>query len=393
MSTLRAFEGFGLELEYMLVGRDSLDVAPVAESALERRRAPTWSNELVAHVVELKNPQPTPDLATLSRAFHAEVRAMNAALAPLGARLMPAGMHPWMDPRAETRLWPRDDDGIYRTYDRIFGCRSHGWANVQSTHINLPFADDGEFARLHAAVRLALPILPAIAASSPYAEGRAAGPLDYRLHVYRDNAGAVPEMNGELVPEPIASRRQYERELLEPLYRALAPRDPEGRLRHEWANARGAIARFDRSALEIRVLDVQEHPAADVAIAAAIIDLVAALYEREPPQLPTGELARILDACIRDADRALIDSPRYVEALAGSPGVCTAGELWARLVERLAAARHREIWEPTLRAILEHGPLARRLLAVLGGAPSRDSLRHVYENLCECLEQGVAFGA
>jgi hypothetical protein len=31
-------------------------------------------------------------------------------------------------------------------------------------------------------------------------------------------------------------------------------------LRHEWVNARGAIARFDRSAIEIRVLDVAECP-------------------------------------------------------------------------------------------------------------------------------------
>ena len=30
----------------------------------------------------------------------------------------------------------------------------------QSTHLNLPFYDDEEFAKLHAAVRMILPILP-----------------------------------------------------------------------------------------------------------------------------------------------------------------------------------------------------------------------------------------
>ena len=46
---LRAFAGYGLELEYMLVRRDTLDVAPIAEQALAARRpsdAFDWSNEL-----------------------------------------------------------------------------------------------------------------------------------------------------------------------------------------------------------------------------------------------------------------------------------------------------------------------------------------------------------
>ena len=46
----------------------------------------------------------------------------------------------------------------------------------------------------------------------------------------------------------------------------IAPLDPDGTLQHEWLNSRGAIARFDRNAIEIRVLDIQECPVADLAI-------------------------------------------------------------------------------------------------------------------------------
>ena len=373
--SLAAFRAFGLELEYMVVRRDTLEVAPIAERVLPRQN---WSNELVAHVVELKNPSPTPDLAALAASLQEEVRAMNAALEPLGTRLMPAAMHPWMDPRSETRLWPHDNE-IYRTYHRIFDCRSHGWANLQSVHINLPFADDAEFARLHAAVRLALPIIPAIAASSPFAEGRATGWLDYRLHAYDGNARVVPQMNGDLVPEPVSSRAQYERELLRPLYDALAPHDRDGLLRYEWANARGAIARFDRNAIEIRVVDVQECPAADVAIAALIIDFVRLLYEEGAPSLPTRELARILRACMRDAERTLIDSPAYLEALTGSAQARDAAAVWARIAQRMPDAPYRALWSP----VLERPPLARRL----GERPSREA----YEQLCECLQNGIPY--
>jgi gamma-glutamyl:cysteine ligase YbdK (ATP-grasp superfamily) len=106
----------------------------------------------------------------MAAGFQAEVRAIGRQLEPLGARLMPTAMHPWMNPAAETRLWPHDQAEIYQAYDRVFGCSQHGQANLQSMHLNLPFANDAEFARLHAAVRLVLPILPALAASSPIVE-------------------------------------------------------------------------------------------------------------------------------------------------------------------------------------------------------------------------------
>ena len=80
----------------------------------------------------------------------------------MGCTLLPGGVHPWMDPSKETRLWPHEYNEVYRSFDRIFGCAGHGWSNLQSTHLNLPFADDDEFGRLHAAIRAILPLLPAL---------------------------------------------------------------------------------------------------------------------------------------------------------------------------------------------------------------------------------------
>jgi carboxylate-amine ligase len=396
-SALHAFEGFGIELEYMIVRRDTFDVLPVAERALQDPPGgEAWSNELVAHVLELKNPLPSADLGALASQFGRRVREMNRALGTAGGRLMPGAMHPWMDPRRETRLWTRDNAAVYRAYDRIFDCRAHGWANLQSMQINLPFAGDAQFARLHAAVRLALPILPAVAAASPFRDGRAPGPLDCRLAAYRENAGAVPALNGCMIPEPVRSRAQYEREVLRPLYAALAPHDPEGALRHEWANARGAIARFDRDAIEIRVLDMQECPRADIALAALVIDLVELLYEDEKKlragdAIPTEELARVLDLCTHGAERAPLDSPAYLEALGVGPAPRDAADAWARLTERLRGAAHRALWQAWLDRFLADGPLARRMLRAAGAEPSRAALARLCRDLCECLENDRRF--
>lgn len=401
-SVFHAFTGYGIELEYMIVDRQTLSVLPVADELLRRaagackaevkRGKFCWSNELVLHLIELKNTTPDPALEPLPAAFQAEIRSIDRLLEPLGARLMPTAMHPWMDPLAETRLWPHDDAVIYRTYDRIFGCQAHGWANLQSMHLNLPFADDAEFARLHAAIRLALPIIPALAASSPIAEGRLTGFMDFRMEVYRTHQAKIPSSIARVIPDAVASRAEYHAAILVPMYREIAPFDPDGVLQHEWLNVRGAIPRFDRNAIEIRVIDVQECPQADLATAAAVTAVVRALYDAEsmPQAIGTDTLVSILHACIRDAEQALIDDAGYLRLL-GFPGrQCQAGELWRHLIEAtpLDSSEH---WREPLRVILEQGPLARRILRAVGPDCPKARLDTVYRELCDCLEAGRMF--
>jgi gamma-glutamyl:cysteine ligase YbdK (ATP-grasp superfamily) len=324
---------------------------------------------------------------------------MNTMLVPFGARLMPGGMHPWMDPRTETRLWSHDHAAVYRAYDAIFGCRSHGWANLQSTHVNLPFGNDIEFARLHAALRVIVPILPALSAASPYAEARASGMLDYRMEAYRGNAAAVPEMNGEIVPEVVDTPADYHRRVLEPLYRAIAPRDPDGIMQYEWLNARGAIARFDRSALEIRVMDTQECPRMDVGFAALIIDLAQSLYQREfarpsaRGQLSASLLAPVFLRCVHDGDQAKIENADLLRLFGVTRNSCDAGSLWSFIVERLDAenAAHSALWRAPVEFVLNRGPLARRLLRAGGAQPSRAALHELYNALCDALDAGKPF--
>jgi gamma-glutamyl:cysteine ligase YbdK (ATP-grasp superfamily) len=408
---LHLFEGVGIEVEYMLAERASLDVAPVADRLLMHAAESStpvndythgdlgWSNELVMHLVELKNLRPTSDLANLGRRLQDELAGMNDRLANFDARLVPGGMHPWMNPAKETRLWPHENADIYRAYDAIFDCRAHGWANVQATHVNLPFATDEEFARLHAAVRIILPILPALAAASPYADGRSTGILDYRMECYRRNADAIPELNGEIIPEPVVTRRDYEREVLQPMYRAVAPHDPRGLLQHEWLNARGAIPRFDRSAIEIRVLDTQECPRMDVAFAALIADLAEHLCENElyrsapDVQLPTRMLAGIFVTCTHEADRARITEPDYASIFGAPRRDCTASALWqtiAEMLERRNSSRA-GVWREPLEYVLTRGPLARRLLRAVGPRPSRSALHELYTALADALVEGRPF--
>ncbi len=402
---LGLFDAYGVELEYMIVDAATLDVRPEADALFRAVSgenladyepdgpggAVAWSNELVLHVVELKTAGPSPTLAGLDRAFQDHVGRINAVLATMGCRLMPTGMHPWMDPARDMRLWPHENTEIYRAYDRIFGCSGHGWANLQSTHINLPFADDAQFGRLHAGVRAVLPLIPALAASSPVVDGTLSPWLDHRMEVYRTNSSRVPAMAGLVVPEPVYSRDGYEADVLGPLYAALAPLDPDGVLRHEFANARGGMARFERGAIEIRVMDIQECPSADLRLVRLICETVRALTEERwidqarLRALTTESLHAVLLDTTRDAEHATVRDPGVLAALGATDRALSAGELWQALAERVCPG------DADVAELLGLGTLSTRIRRALGPGPDRDRMRGVYARLCDCLAQGGLF--
>lgn len=403
------FAGAGVELEYMIVDADSLDVKPLADEVLKavngsyeenyHKPGVCWSNELALHVIELKTGEPTPSLVDFIPLFQEDVQRINAILGDFNGRLMPGGAHPWMDPFRETRLWPHHHSAIYEAYNKIFDCRGHGWSNLQSAHLNLPFAGDEEFGRLHAAIRALLPILPALTAGTPIVDGRDQGFLDYRMEVYRTNSARIPSLTGKVIPEPVFTRADYDHRILQPMYRDIRPHDPDSILREEWLNARGAIARFDRSAIEIRVLDTQECPLADLAVAALIINTLKGLVDglwSDPVDLrqwQTDALAAIFLSTIKSAENSRISNEAYpaLFGLRWRKGI-TAGELWRHLLRE--TPRHYplpDLFREPLELITVQGSLASRIVRALAGDLSRPALRRVYGRLCDCLAHGIMF--
>ncbi len=376
---MHLFEAYGIELEYMIVNRHSLDIMPVADRLLAEagQSGPiAWSNELVRHVIELKTNGPVKSLVGLPEVFLNDVRRINALHEEIC--LMPGGMHPWMDPASETVLWPNDGSEIYRAYDRIFDCRSHGWANLQSMHINLPFEGEDEFVRLHAAIRLLLPLLPAIAASSPMMDGHLNGVRDNRLAVYRLNQRLIPVISGQVIPESVGSFADYQATILEAIRAAITPHDPAGILEPEWLNSRGAIARFERDTIEIRLLDIQECPLADISIAWLVVEAIKLLIEGGRFEISTEELVTILDLTIRDGENAWIENRSYLELL-GVPAM-SAGQIWMHFMEQLPTGPFAE----PLAHILSEGTLASRIIG-------RYKERSTYAELCNCLENNRLF--
>jgi carboxylate-amine ligase len=403
----RPFEVVGLELEYSVVDADLVPQCLVEPAFRHYRGRPTsdiesanvgFSNELAAHVFEIKTVRPQRHLDRAERQLVNGLERFARLLdSVFGARLLPTGMHPFMRPE-DTRLWQRAGQRIYRTYDRVFGIGGHGWLNVQASHVNLPFGTEEETMRLHTAIVCLLPYLPALSASSPIYEGSIGPYVDNRLSFYRDTQRRIPLITGSVVPEIVGSFREYRSRILKPIYRALDDVPGGNVLQHEWVNSRGAIVRFMRQAIEIRVLDVQECVRSDVAIALFVREslrwIVECLREGTLTPPPHAVLVQDLSAVIRDGSLAAVAAP-HLRLRSRRPPTARAvlQHLLEQIVERVP--ERERVYLPTLSERVTFGSLSERiasrirLRAPRRGARQRAVIREVYEELAVCLRRNT----
>lgn len=439
------FEAYGIEIELMIVDAKTLDVTPAADRLLAAAAGElvsdyedgdiTWSNELVSHVIEFKTTEPARDLESLASSFLRSQRHARHILARHGCRLMPTGMHPWMNPQTETVLWPHENSEIYSLYDSIFDCRGHGWSNLQSMHINLPFASEDEFNRLHSAIRLILPILPALGASTPFCDGRSTGLKDTRLAHYETNQRRLPIIAGDVIPVAVRGFDDYREKISNPIQDAIRPHDPSGLLQGDWLNSRGAIARTDRGTIEIRLLDTQECAQADLTLVQFVVAALQSLVFDDDllasaDRLDTQSLFSIWKSCVKDAEHTPISDSPYLELLTRSlrykstyrPSYRSSNERAS--MTKTAQSRHGddsngrknensvsaiEIWRHlyetrirptpasqtqqrrTFEDLLSRPSLATRIQTAAGNRPTRTHLRQIYEKLCDCLDKNEIF--
>jgi len=389
---LHLFEAFGIELEYMIVDRDTLEVKPIADELLKSMAGSysdfengmvTWSNELVLHVIEIKCTKPEGDLKKLGEAFHDNVQLINQVLAKWNAMLLPTAAHPLMDPKLHTVLWPHDYNEIYSLYNKMFDCRGHGWSNLQSTHLNLPFNGDDEFGRLHAAIRVLLPLLPALCASSTILDGKITPDLDARMNFYRHNQKAIPSITGFVIPEQVFSEHEYGELIYERIARDIATFNEENILDPIWVNSRGAMARFDRGSIEIRVMDIQECPSADMSIQNFVIGLLKKLtagnYESQK-SIRTEALVAILDETICKGMNATVNDKEWLD-LFGIPGPCPV----QKILETIGSP------DKNIQFIVREGNLSSRILRSLNGDTSTGSIQRTWHQLARCLETNTMF--
>lgn len=260
--------------------------------------------------------------------------------------------------------------------------------------IDLHFAREADFGRLHAAVRMVLPLLPALSASTPFRDGRATGFHSTRLRACIDLYDRHPERVGAFVPEPVFDPADHDREVLGPITRSTSTGKRGEAPDAQTLNLRCATAHLDQGIISIHGFDAQENPAADMAVteftSAVLRALVAGRWSSNYLQRAwsSEDLMSVMQATIRDGSRATIANRDYLFMLGMlKQDRVPAGELLKHLFVEL----YSELSENArghVGVIIEQGCLAARMLARVGKRPGAERIRNVCAQLAACRTAG-----
>jgi gamma-glutamyl:cysteine ligase YbdK (ATP-grasp superfamily) len=270
----------------------------------------TFGKELQLHVIEIRPNAPFASPAEFEETMQEAVETLQEFVnRKYGARLLGTGMHPLLK-LDETGVWPHRHRQIYQAYSRVFNLKRHGWLNIQSFQLNLPYSDEKSGTMLHNLIANICPYLPAIAAASPIYEGKVGKNVDNRLHFYKENQSEVPSITGDVVPEYITSFKQYREAIIDRYSRDMAVAGVDRLLLgKDWVNSRGVIFRFDRRALEVRVMDEQECVKSDVALSCFIMATLRGLIEKSTELLPHEILTRDFESVVADGLDGKLQNP------------------------------------------------------------------------------------
>ena len=269
----------------------------------------TFGKELQMHVMEIKPNAPFHSPEDFEETMHEAVLTISDFLQrKYRASLLGTGMHPLLR-LEDTGVWPHRHRQIYAEYSKVFNLKQHGWLNIQSFQLNLPYSNEKNGILLHNLLALACAYLPAISASSPIYEGQLGEHVDNRLSFYRLNQKEVPSVTGDVIPEYVSSFRQYNEEIIGKYSSDLANAGVRGLLFKDWVNSRGIIFRFDRRAVEIRVLDEQECVKSDVALSCFIRALLRGLMRETVEFLRHEVLVKDFNAVAANGLNATVTHP------------------------------------------------------------------------------------
>ncbi|MEM2995334.1 MAG: glutamate-cysteine ligase family protein [Candidatus Bathyarchaeia archaeon] len=308
VGTYRTLEVLGPEHEFSLVNEE-LKALPLVDKIIKdfygrivnfvEQPHFTFGKELQLHVMEVKPNKPFKSPETFEETMQKAVLTLADFLeSKYNAYLLGTGMHPLMK-LEETKVWPHRHRQIYEDYSKVFNLNQHGWLNIQSFQLNIPYSNEENAILMHNILAEVCAYLPAISASSPIYEGKFGFYVDNRLHFYRINQEVVRSVTGDVIPEYAVSFCQYKKEIIEKYSLDLAKKSVGKCLLYkDWVNSRSAIFRFDRKAIEIRVMDEQECIKSDVALSCFLRALLRGLMKEKPALLPHEILVKDFDAVI-----------------------------------------------------------------------------------------------
>ncbi len=192
----------GLEEEFAILDRDSLDLTPgyedlSAAAAEDPVLGRSVSGELISSEIEIRSGRGEDVHDAISRQ-QLHRRLLFGLAASHGVELGATGTHPWADYRAQPII---DTEHYHRVED---GLKWVAWRNnTFSMHVHVGIRGADRAVRVCDRLRPALPVLLAISANSPFIDGRDSGLASMRSQTFTKS---FPRCG---IPEPFGDWRTF----------------------------------------------------------------------------------------------------------------------------------------------------------------------------------------
>ena len=316
LAPYKTLEVLGPEHEFSLVNNEMRPL-PIVEKVIDDYYGKiseliflskyAFRKEFPLHMVEVKarNPFKSPEL--LEESFQKAITSFLAFIDKrYQAHLLGTGMHPLLR-LEETDTRPQEI--IAQELGKVFPLKRHGWLNIQSFQLNLPYASEKDAVSLNNTLALLCTYLPAISASSPICEGQLTPYDDFRLYNYKIKSYEIPSIAGDVIPEYISSFEQF-REIVSDRYsRELSSAGISIKDFPAYVNQRAAVFKFARNAMEVRAMDEQECIKSDVALSCFIRSIIRGLMSSDSEHLPYQLLVNDYNAIIKNGLDAEVLNP------------------------------------------------------------------------------------
>ncbi len=368
--------GREIELEYIIVEKETLIIMPLADMLLEKasgeecsvfypeegKRNLSWSYKSLPHAVNFKIEISSCNIREAENIIHRQVIRANSILEDFAAVLLPASFHPFMD---FAEITQENEQALYGKNIDIF-------FNLHFMTLVLPFRNSDEYYRLHSAVRLIMPLIPSLTSSSPLEESKFTGYLDSCMMLFRDRYSCINDSMISVIPEP-AGEADYP-----------AGKEPDN---YRGKNMDLVSADFSRGKMIIRLFNMQESPHADFAIARFITYVLEILVnsgcrEGKPAPVDSGELLSLFEDVIKEGMTAVTYSRYYLEMLGiEDQEKMSAWGIWMLLSKKVKD--YSGLKFPPVENILKIGSLSERIIKSV----KRSTVKETYHELIKCLEE------
>jgi carboxylate-amine ligase len=107
----------------------------------------------------------------------------------------------------------------------------------------------------------------------------------------------------------------------------------------------------------------------------------------------TTDLHAVLKDVIANSSDAVISDSKYLEFFDIHADKMPVMDVWSDILDQCLKAFPAEMqpWKKTLRSIIEHGSLSKRILAATEGLYSRENLKLIYRELSDNLSENTLF--